>query len=274
MVRLPVLAMVLLAMTAAAWITGGKMPPWAVLHALLGAGLVIAGAWRLNQRLDLPADAKMTRTAGRPLPSGRLGRGEVTWFGLAASTAGLAYLAALCRPAVAVLAVVSWLLYVWIYTPLKSRTTWQTPVGAVAGAMPILLGAAAVGALAKPMAWTLLALVFCWQLPHSMAIAWLYRGQYALADVKLATVVDPSGRAAGWLAVAGAAVGLPISLLPALGWGDWQYGIAALLWGLIYLAWSISFLRDAREATARRLFWWSLFYLPALLITLVISLPR
>ncbi len=124
------------------------------------------------------------------------------------------------------------------------------------------------------MAWTLLGIVFCWQLPHAMAIAWLYRQQYALAEVKLATVVDPSGRAAGWLAVAGAAALLPVSLLPAIRWGHWEYGEFALLWGAIYLAWSISFLRDAREATARRLFWWSLFYLPAVLIAMLVSLPR
>ena len=127
-------------------------------------GLVIAGAGaepaaRFARRRQNDA------TAGRPLPSGRLRRREVTWFGLIASAAGLAYLAVLCPPAVVVLTAVSWLLYVWVYTPLKSRTAWQTPVGAVAGAMPVLLGAAAVGALGNPMAWTLLGIVFCWQLP-------------------------------------------------------------------------------------------------------------
>jgi protoheme IX farnesyltransferase len=275
LVRPPILAMVLLAMAAAAWIAGGKMPPPGALHALLGAGLVIAGALALNQRLDFRTDAKMARTAGRPLPSGRLSDRQVTRFGLVASAVGLGYLAALAAPAVAVLAAVSWVLYVWIYTPLKSVTLWQTPVGALAGAMPVLLGAAAVAALANPVAWTLFAIVFCWQFPHAMAIAWLYREQYALAEVKLATVVDPSGRAAGRLAVLGAATLLPLSLLPAgRGSGDWRYIACAAALGLVFLGCSIGLLRHPGETTARRLFWASLGYLPMLLAAMLLWPPR
>ncbi len=273
LVRPRILVMVLLATAAAAWIAGGRIPPPRALHALFGTGLVVAGALALNQRLELPSDAKMTRTAGRPLPAGRLGRSQVTRFGIVASAAGLGYLAALAEPAAAVLAAVNWALYVWVYTPLKSVTPWQTPVGAVAGAMPILLGAAAVGALANHVAWTLFGIVFCWQFPHAMAVAWLYREQFALAEVKLATVVDPSGRAAGRLAVAGAAALLPISLVPALGRGgaDWGYAFFATFLGLLYLGCSIAFLRHARETTARRLFFASLAYLPLLLACMLIS---
>ena len=142
--------------------------------------------------------------------------------------------------------------------------------------MPVLLGAAAVGALATPVAWTLFGIVFCWQFPHAMAIAWLYREQYALAEVKLATVVDPSGRAAGWLAVSGAAALLPLSLFPALrGGGDWGYAFSRRAWGCIFLGCSIGLLaaRPARRS-ARRLFWASLAYLPLLLAAIVLWLPR
>ena len=140
--------------------------------------------------------------------------------------------------------------------------------------MPVLLGAAAVGALAAPAAWTLFAIVFCWQLPHSMAIAWLYREQYALAEVKLATVVDPSGRAAGRLAVLGAAALVPLSLFPAVRGGDWRYIACAAVLNLIFLGCSIGLLRHPGEASARRLFWASLGYLPLLLAAIVLWLPR
>ena len=237
---------------------------------------MIAGALALNQRLDLRADARMARTAGRPLPSGRLSDGQVTRFGLLASVAGLAYLAVLAAPAVAVLAAVSWLLYVWIYTPLKSVTLWQTPVGALAGAMPVLFGAAAVGALASPAAWTVFGIVFCWQFPHAMAIAWLYREQYALAEVKLATVVDPSGRAAGRLALLGAAALLLLSgLLPtAQGGDDWGYIACSAVLNLALLGCAAGFLRYPGETAARRLFWASLGYLPLLLAAMLLWLPR
>jgi protoheme IX farnesyltransferase len=166
-------------------------------------------------------------------------------------------------------------LYVWIYTPLKSVTLWQTPVGALAGAMPVLLGAAAVGALANPVAWTLFGVVFCWQFPHAMAIAWLYREQYALAEVKLATVVDPSGLAAGRLAVVGASAMLPLSMLPPApgGVGAWLYAGCAVVLGLVFLFCAIGFLSRPGERTARRLFWASLGYLPLLLAAMLLWRP-
>ena len=230
------MAMVLLAMTAAAWVAGGKMPDWKLLHALAGTAGVIAGAVALNQRLESPSDAKMARTLDRPLPSGRLSKWQVTRFGVLASLMGFIYLGCGSDPVVVALAAFSWCLYVCAYTPLKSISLWQTPVGAAAGAMPILLGAAAVGKPLSPVAIVLFGVVFFWQFPHSMAIAWLYRHQFAAAEVKVATVVDPSGETAGRLAVAGAVALLPVSLLPlccsSAGAG---YATCALLLGIIYL---------------------------------------
>ena len=271
LVRPRILAMVLLAMTAAAWIVGGKPPGRAAMLAVAGAAGVIAGAVALNQRLERLSDAKMPRTADRPLPAGRLSSRQAAWFGVCTSLAGLAWLGVFSPPLVVAMAAGSWMVYVWVYTPLKSITIWQTPIGAAAGAAPILLGAAAVGRMASPTAWILFAVAFFWQFPHAMAVAWLYRRQFAEAAVKVAPVVDPSGRAAGWMAAAGAAAILPASLAPiwisAAGWG---YGGCAAALGLAYLGCSLAFLARPAESAARRLFWASLAYLPLVLLAMLL----
>ena len=266
-----IVAMVLFAMAVAAWTAGEQPPPWPVLmHALLGAGLVIVGAVALNQRLERRGDAKMPRTAERPLPSGRLSEGQVALFGILTSAAGFCYLTWWSDWSVVALAAVSWVIYVWTYTPLKSLTVWQTPIGAVAGAMPMLLGAAAAGAAFSPMALALFGIVFFWQFPHAMAIAWLYRRQFASADVKLVTVLDPSGCMAGLLAVAGAVVLLPVSLVPMLfssaGWG---YAAVAMLLGACYWAAAVAFRQHRDDTTARRLLRVSVVYLPGLFAALL-----
>jgi heme o synthase len=214
----------------------------------------------------------MPRTADRPLPAGRLSAAHVARFGVIASLAGTAYLICFSNWAVVLLALGSWAVYVLVYTPLKRCSIWQTPIGAAAGAMPALLGAAAVDALKSPIGWTLFGVVFFWQLPHSMAIAWLYRKQFADAGIRLATVVDPSGRIAGWFAVAGAILLLPASLAPAvfvpMGWG---YGAIAGLLGLGYLLFSLVFFRRSGDVAARRLLCASLVYLPLLLMALIVA---
>ncbi len=271
LIRPGIVGMVLFSMAVAAWTAGERPPSWPVLlHALLGTALVIVGAVALNQRLEFRGDAKMPRTAGRPLPAGRLSEQHVARFGLLISAVGAAYLAVWSGLSLLLLATASWALYVWAYTPLKSRSTWQTPVGALAGAMPMLLGAAAADALCTATALALFGVLFCWQLPHSMAIAWLYRHEFASADVKLATVVDPSGRTAGLVAVAGSVVLMPVSLIPSLiGHAGWPYGLVALLLGHAYMACSLNFLRRREEANARWLLRASLVYLPLLFAALL-----
>jgi protoheme IX farnesyltransferase len=151
-------------------------------------------------------------------------------------------------------------------------TTWQTAIGALAGAMPALLGAAAAGAAASPVGLALFGLVYFWQFPHAMAIAWLYRDQFASAEVKLPTVVDPSGRSAGLLSLMGALVLLPVSLVPALvrplGVG---YPAAALILGLGYLASAASFLARRDDRSARVLLRVSVVYLPLVLLALLLG---
>ena len=233
--------------------------------------MLIAGAVALNQRVERRGDARMPRTTGRPLPSGTLTEGQVTWFGLLSSAAGIICLALLADPLLVVLAAASWLVYVGGYTPLKSRSAWQTPVGAVAGAMPVLLGAATAGAPFSPMALSLLGIVYFWQFPHSMAIAWLYRHEFTSAEVKVASVVDPSGRVTGALAFSGTVCLLPVSLAPwILDLAGRGYLACALPLGLAYLALAFALLWRRDDAAARWLLRASLVYLPGLLVALLL----
>jgi heme o synthase len=269
LIRPRIVALVLLAMAVSAWTTAQSLSWLTIAHALLGAALVIAGAIALNQRLECQGDAKMARTAGRPLPAGRLSRRQVTRFGLTATAVGLAYLAIATNAMLTALAAVGWLMYVGIYTPLKTRSAWQTPIGAAAGAMPVLLGAAAVGQPLSPWAIVLFGIVYFWQLPHSMAIAWLYRQQFSAAGVKVAVVADPTGRAAGIWAVFGAAALVPISLSPLyFCLAGTSYGLCAAALAVVFLGFAIKFARRRDDPAARRLLWASLIYLPAMLAVL------
>jgi heme o synthase len=268
--RPKIVVMVLAAMLASGWTAAESSPPWIELfHAMLGTTGVILGAIALNQRIESKGDAKMSRTAARPLPSGRLSAAQVTRFGIFSTVLGAGYLFVFSNVLVFILALASWAVYVLVYTPLKLRSIWQTPVGAAAGAMPVLLGAAAVGTLSNTIGWTLFGIVFFWQFPHSMAIAWLYRNQFADAGVKVATVVDPSGRIAGRFALIGAIILLPVSMSPAVYSIGWIYGVFAGLLALGYLYFSFDFFRNTSDITARRLLWISLIYLPSLLTLLV-----
>jgi heme o synthase len=267
LIRPRIVAMVLVTMLVSALIATKATPDrLTIIHALLGAAALIAGAIAFNARLESRSDAKMLRTADRPLPAGRLTPGQVTGFAVSATLFGLIYLAVFTNRQFVGLAVFSWLFYVAAYTPLKLRSIWQTPVGAVAGAMPVLLGAAAVGAPFSPLAWCLFAIVALWQLPHSMAIAWIFRHEFASADIRVATVVDSTGRAAGRLALASAIALVPFSVLPAvLSLAGWPYGLMAAMLSVIYLEFSRRFAVAPQDDAARRLLGMSLIYLPSVL---------
>ena len=271
-----IVAMVLGSMAVAALVSDRAPPPWRlIVHALIGSALVIVGAITLNQRIEHQSDAKMLRTAQRPLPAGRLGDRQATLAGLLATVFGLGYLAALVNWTIVVLAVISWLIYVWVYTPLKLQSAWQTPVGALAGAMPVLMGAAVTHSPLSVTALALFGVLYFWQFPHAMAIAWLGRRDFAAANLKVATVVDASGRTAAWLALLGAILLLPISLVPWwLGPAGGTYAACAAALGLLYVAAAGRFLRSTGERSARTLLRASLVYLPALLIALAASLWR
>ena len=243
-----------------------------LLHTLMGTALVAGGAAALNQVWERDTDKKMRRTRLRPLPDGRLAVGESTWFGLLMSAAGLTQLALGVNLASAGVAALTLLSYVVIYTPLKTRTSLATLIGAVPGALPPVIGwAAATGEVPLP-AWVLFGIVFLWQMPHFLAIAWMYRDDYASAGIPLLPVLEPDGRRTGTQAFLYAVALWPMSLLPAIvGLGGVAYVMVATCLGLAFIALAALFARERSMVTARRLFLFSLAYLALLWATLVID---
>jgi len=267
LVRPTILLAVLVSMAVAA-MAAPEATGWLRLtHSLLGTALVIAGATAANQMFERRSDGAMDRTASRPVPAGLATPQQVGAFAAACSLAGLACLAALEPPAVALWAAASWTVYVLVYTPLKRRSVWHIPAGAVAGAMPVLLGGATAGAVAAPTTWTLASVVFFWQFSHTAALGWLYREQYARGGIKVGAVVDPTGRLSGRMAVGGDAALMLASLIPAA-WcaAAWPYVAVALPFGLAHLVVSAKFLYRPSDAHAWTLSRLSMLHLPALLL--------
>jgi heme o synthase len=250
----------------------GPMNYFLMLHALLGTGLVASGASALNQLLEREHDAKMRRTKDRPLPSGRLQPTTVMVFGGVCSCAGLLYLALAVNLTTSVIGAVSLLSYLFIYTPLK-RVTWlNTVVGAIPGALPPLMGwTAARGQLSRE-GWGLFAILVFWQLPHFLAIAWIYRDEYAKAGFKMLPVIDPDGHRTARQAVSHTLGLLPISLCPFLfKLTGPVYLAGALVLGLTFLWFAIQFARRLTVSSARQLFYVSILYLPLLLTVMVLD---
>jgi protoheme IX farnesyltransferase len=237
-----------------------------LVHALLGTGLVAGAASSLNQWAERGHDALMHRTVRRPLPAGRLSPQESAIFGLALGVLGTAYLALSVGVLASALAAATAVSYLLIYTPLKRVTSLATVVGAVPGAMPPLIGwAAARGALA-PGAWVLFLILFFWQMPHFLALAALYRKDYARAGFRVLPVVDPGGASTGRQAVLYALALLVVSLLPTpLGMAGPLYFFGALTLGVGFVYYGIRLaLVPASHRHASSLFRYSLLYLPVL----------
>lgn len=263
--------LVLLTTLAGLYLGAPSGVPFPVLiHTLVGTALVAGGAAALNQVWERGTDRLMKRTADRPVPAGRLGAGEGTWFGVVLSTIGLAELAIGVNTISALVAAATLASYVLAYTPLKVRSPLSTLVGAVPGALPPVIGwAAATGEIAAP-ALVLFGIVFCWQMPHFFAIAWMYRDDYARAGVPLLPVREPDGRRTGQQALLYSAALWPVSLLPAIvGLAGAPYSVVATLLGFMLIGQSAIFARERSFAAARRLFLFSITYLPLLLGALV-----
>lgn len=240
--------------------------------AVVGTGLVAGGANALNMLIERDYDAKMHRTANRPLPAGRLMPGEVMVFGLVLGFFGVILLAAMTTVLAAGLAACTLICYVGIYTPLKRRTTLNTHVGAVPGALPALIGAAAVTGTVTPVAWMLFFIVYLWQLPHFLSIAWLYREDYERGGFLMLSVVDKDGFVTGRQAVLGALALIPVSLLPVQGGvAGVVYLVGALALGLFFLGRAIAFAIARTSASARLLMRASLLYLPLVLTLMVVD---
>jgi protoheme IX farnesyltransferase len=204
------------------------------------------------------------------LPRGRLRVAEGTWFGVGLSAAGLIELAVWTTPAAAIVAAATLISYVLVYTPLKTRTSLATLVGAVPGALPPVIGwAAATGTITLP-AIVLFGIVFLWQMPHFLAIAWMYKDDYASAGIPLLPVVEPDGRRTGRQALLYTAALWPVSVLPAVvGLAGAPYSAIATSLGIVFIWLSLVFARDRSADSARQLFLFSITYLPLLLGALV-----
>ena len=241
-----------------------------LVHTVVGTTLVAGGASVLNQLWEKDTDRLMRRTRKRPLPSERLQPRPALWFGLALVALGLAQLWAFANPLTAGVALATVLSYVIVYTPLKLVSSLSTIVGAVPGALPPLIGwAAATGTLSLG-GWVLFGIVFLWQMPHFLAIAWMHRDDYASAGMPLLPVIEPDGRSTGRQAVLYAAATIPVSLLPTLiGLAGPRYLVAALVLGIVVLWLAFTFATTRTQATARRLFFATIIYLPLLWGTLV-----
>lgn len=266
------LVVVLTAALVATWNTPSE--PIVLLHALLGTLLVAASASAANQWLERRRDARMPRTANRPLAAGRLSNAEAIVFAAVTLAAGTVQLALLVNLACAGWALLTWALYVLAYTPLKTRSSLNTAVGAVAGALPVFIGWSATGTPLDERALALALVLFLWQFPHFMAIAWLYRRDYAEAGYQMLTVVEPTGRQAGWQAVLAALALLPVSLIPVLaapGLGSVLYILVAAALGVGQLALAGLFWQRATDRRARLLLRASLVYLPTLLVALMLA---
>ena len=247
--------------------------PLALLsHTLLGIGLVAGGASALNMWLERRPDSLMRRTAGRPLPSGRLQSGHALSFALVLSGAGLFYLFLWVNHLTSALAVITLLTYLFLYTPLKTRTWLCTLVGAVPGALPPILGWIAATGKISLGGILLFVIVFLWQLPHFYAIGWMYREDYARAGFPMLPVIDTTGRRTGWQASAYILALILVTLLPtAAGLAGFLYLAGAVLSGICFLVCGVLFARLRDFVSARRLFVVSVFYLPLLMALLVID---
>jgi protoheme IX farnesyltransferase len=244
----------------------GATDYWLMFHALLGTALVACGASALNQLWEREHDARMKRTADRPLPSGRMQPETVLVFGGACSVVGLLYLAFAVNLLTSLLGAITLASYVFVYTPLK-RVTWlNTAVGASPGALPPLMGWAAARNELTGEAWALFAILFFWQIPHFLAIAWMYRDEYERAGFVMLPSVDPEGFRTGRQTVSHTLGLLTVSLSPfVIQLAGAVYLCGALILGITFVIFALRFSHQLTRPSARLVFFASILYLPLLL---------
>jgi protoheme IX farnesyltransferase len=245
-----------------------------LLHTILGTGLIASGTAALNQWYERAADLKMHRTAGRPLPSGRLLAGRALAFGIALSVAGFAELWLGVNLLSGLIGAFTLASYLFLYTPMKQLTWWSTTVGAIPGAMPPMIGyAAAAGAITRE-SWVLFAILFLWQFPHFYSIAWMYKEDYARAGIRMLPVVDPDCRSTARQIVLYGIALIPVSLIPGmLGMTGRIYFIGALILGLLYLYSGVRVALERTLVRARAVLLTSVLYLPLIYGLMLLDRP-
>lgn len=243
-----------------------------LLPTLIGTALAAAGTLALNQYAERDIDAQMQRTRLRPLPDGRLRPTDALIFGVALTIAGVLYLTVAVNPLCGGVTACTVVSYLFLYTPLKRKTSLCSIVGAIPGALPPVTGWTAARDAFGLEAWILFAILFLWQLPHSLAIARLYRDDYARAGIQLLPVVEPDGKSTGRQIVANCLALLVVGMLPTLvGLAGPLYFIAALALGIAFLGYGVTFALSGSAPAARQLLLASLLYLPALLIVMALD---
>lgn len=243
-----------------------------LLNMSIGIALLSSGLATLNQYIERDLDRLMRRTQSRPLPTGKLLPAEAAVFGVLLSVIAAVYLAVFINPLSAVLGVATFAGYLFIYTPLKTRTTLSTVLGAFPGAMPPFIGWAAASGGITAEAWVLFAILFLWQFPHFLAIAWMYRDDYARAGIKMLPVVEPEGRVTGQQIITYTLLLVPVSLLPAVtGLSGTIYLVGAAVLGLGFLYFSARAALFRTSWQARQLLLASVIYLPILFGLMVLN---
>lgn len=270
----PRIAFMLVLTSAAGFYLGAKDGFNFVLfiNSVIGITLLAFGVATLNQVIERKTDALMERTMNRPLPSGKVSMAEALIFGLILTISAEIYLAVLVNPLTAALGLVVIIGYVLLYTPLKTKTSASTAIGAIPGALPPLMGWTSSANEITLGAWILFALLFLWQFPHFLAIAWMYREQYAKAKILMLPVVEPSGKLTAQQIVLFTVMLLPISITPFfIGLTGWVYLVGASLLGIWFLYESIQTARAKTVEKARRLLLVSVLYLPVIFALLVFT---
>ena len=245
-----------------------------LLHTLIGTGLIASGTAALNQWYERDADTLMRRTSGRPLPTGKMTAHRALVFGIVLAVLGFGELALGVNILAALLGAFTLGSYLFIYTPLKQRSHLSTVIGALPGAMPPLMGYAASHGSLTPEAWTLFAILFIWQFPHFLAIAWMYREDYARAGIRMLPVVEPDGMSTGRQIILYASTLIPVSLFPVLlGMSGKVYLVGALLLGGWFLYTGVRVAFDLTNVRARRVLLASIIYLPAIYGLMIFDRP-
>lgn len=250
-------------------------PDWILLlHTLIGTALIASGTAALNQWSERGADTLMRRTAGRPLPTGKMTALRALLFGIVLALLGFGELALGVNILAAMLGAFTLITYLFVYTPLKQRSHLSTVIGALPGAMPPLMGYAASHGSLTPEAWTLFAILFIWQFPHFLAIAWMYREDYARAGIRMLPVVEPDGMSTGRQIILYASTLIPVSLFPVLlGMSGKVYLVGALILGGWFLYTGVRVAFDLTNVRARRVLLASIIYLPAIYGLMVFDRP-
>jgi protoheme IX farnesyltransferase len=262
----------LITTAASFWLASGSFDATLFLHTMIATALVTCGGGALNQVIEVEADSQMRRTENRPLPSGRVPLVLGLIFGVVSSILGAAYMLVFVNALATMLAIGTLVGYLFIYTPLKKRTHLSTLVGAFPGAIPILIGWVAVRNAIGIEGWVLFAILFLWQIPHFLAIAWMYRRDYERAGFPMLTVVDAEGRTAAFQVLMYVMTLVPLSLLPTLlHLTGLVYFIGALVLGLGFAAAGIRTATTRTNSAAKQLLLASIIYLPVLLLLMVVD---